>query len=90
MAGNTQKIRVTNDSASFVTMWLEPWASDFGMFPNDEFEVVATDTDESFYFHITYTEKDIMVYAIGGSGTYPTIYQNGKELSSAHNRQEDS
>jgi hypothetical protein len=86
----TQRIRVTNDRATFATLWLEPWGADYGMFPSDEFEVVATDTNETFYFHICYTDTDIMVYAEGGGGVYPTVYQNGKELPTGHNRQEVS
>jgi hypothetical protein len=90
MRESTQRIRVTNESSNFVTLWIEPWATDFGMFPNDEFEIVATETDETFYFHITYQHKDIIVYAVGGSGTYPTVYQNGNALPTGHNRQNNS
>jgi hypothetical protein len=86
----TQRIRVTNESSNFVTLWIEPWATDFGMFPNDEFEIVAMETDETFYFHTTYQDKDIIVYPVEGSGTYPTVYQNGNALSTGHNRQKDS
>ena len=90
MKKQTQRIRVTNERSDFATLLLEPWGSDFGMFPNDEFEIVATETDDTFYFHVSYTDKDIIVYAVGGSGTYPYIYQNGEELSTGHNRQKDS
>lgn len=90
MSKLTQRIRVTNECGKFTTLWLEPWASDFGMFPNDEFEIVATETDETFYFHVTYSNEDIIVYAVGGNGIYPTVYQNGEVLYSSHNRQNNS
>lgn len=88
MATFTQRIRISNDRSSFATLWLEPWGEDYGMFPNDEFEVVALDAEETFYFHVCYNNKDIMLYA-EGKNTYPSVYQNGKLLSCGHNRQEN-
>ncbi len=90
MAKTTQKIRVTNDCSSFATLYLEPWGEDYGMFPNDEFEIVAADVEETFYFHISHTDKNIVIYAEGDLNAYPAIYQNGNLLSCGHKRQEDS
>jgi hypothetical protein len=89
MAKVTQKIRVTNESSSFTTLWLEPWGEDYGMFPNDIFEILAIDVEETFYFHISRTDKDILVYAEGDPSSYPSVYQNSNLLSCGHNRQND-
>jgi hypothetical protein len=86
----TLRIKISNDRDSFVTLMLEPWGEDYGMFPKDEFEIVGEDADETCYFHIVYGEKDIQVYAEGKANYYPRIYQNGIELDCGHNRQEDS
>ncbi len=52
------KIKLTNDRSTFVTMWLEPWGEDFGMSPGDEFEVIAVDAGENFFFHVV--SEDIL------------------------------
>ena len=90
MARIIQKIRVTNDCSVFATLYLEPWGEDYGMLPNDEFEIVAADVEETFYFHICHTDKDILVYAEGDRNAYPSVYQNGNLLSCGHNRPIDS
>lgn len=76
MAKIIQKIRVTNYLTSFATLYLEPWGQDYGMFPNDEFEIIAEDVKDTFYFHIWHTDKDILVYSEGDRNDYPSIYQN--------------
>ena len=90
MAKITHKIRITNDRTSFATLYLEPWGKDYVMFPNDEFEIIAADVEETFYFHLCHMDKDILVYAEGDRNAYPSIYQNENQLSCGHNRQEDS
>ena len=45
-----ETLRVTNDRSGFVTLWLEPWGEDYGMLPGDEFEIVAGDAADGFYF----------------------------------------
>jgi hypothetical protein len=80
----TVKIRVSNDVSEPITLWLEPWGADFGMMPKDEFEIIAENADEEFYFHLVF-DKNIQVYAEGQSD-YPGIYQKGKELETGHNR----
>lgn len=81
------KIKVTNDFSEPVTLFLEPWGADFGMMPNDEFEIIAENADEEFYFHFVFNKdiKDIQVYAKGQSD-YPGVFQDGKELETGHNR----
>jgi hypothetical protein len=85
----TIRIKISNDRSSFITLSLEPWGEDYGMFPNDEFDIIADDADETCYFHIGYDEKVIYVYAEGNANYYPRVYQNGKELDCGHNRREN-
>ena len=80
----SMKIKVSNDFPEPITLWLEPWGADFGMMSEDEFEIIADNTDKEFYFHVVFN-KDIQVYAEGQSD-YPRIYQNGIELETGHNR----
>ena len=80
-----QKIKVSNDGPAFVTMWLEPWGEDYGMHSGDEFEVVADDAEEGFYFHVSYDEKCIKVYA-EGDANHVSVYQAGEMLLCGHNR----
>ena len=89
MSSITLRIKISNNHPSFITLSLEPWGEDYGMFPNDEFEIIAEDADETCYFHIVYEDKVIFVYAEGKANYYPRVYQNGEELDCGHNRQED-
>ncbi len=79
MATLTQRIKVSNDRSSFITLWLEPWGEDYGMSDGDEFEVVASEAEEGFYFHISHDEKGVKVYA-EGSAKHVSVYQAGDDL----------
>ncbi|MDQ3374879.1 MAG: hypothetical protein M3521_13450 [Acidobacteriota bacterium] len=46
------RIKIRNEFSKFVTVWLEPWGEDYGMLPSDEFEIVAKDVAENFYFKL--------------------------------------
>ncbi len=61
---NNAKVIVRNEFLDFVYLYLEPWGEDYGMFPNDEFEIIAKPEDESFYFQIDFG-KDIKIWAEG-------------------------
>ena len=89
MAVLTQKIEVSNDGPSFVTLWLEPWGEDYGMSSGDEFEVTAEAAEEGFYFHVSNFEKGIRVYA-EGDAKHVSVYQAGVLLGCGHNRRENS
>ena len=82
------KIKVGNDRAAFATLWLEPWGEDYGMFANDEFDVIALEPEKSFYFHIECGTKGIKVYAEGDASRV-SVYQNGEMLACGHNRREE-
>ena len=84
-----QRIKVSNDHSSFITLWLEPWGEDYGMFPGDEFEVLALDSEEDFYFHISHDEKGTKVYA-ERSVESVAVYKGGELLSCGHNRRKSS
>ncbi len=84
-----QKIKVTNDRATFITLWLEPWGEDYGMLPGDEFEVVAADAGEDFYFHVINDDKGMKLYA-GGNVMQISVYHRGAELSCGHNRRDEA
>jgi hypothetical protein len=43
-----------NERSDFATLLPEPWGSDFGIFPNDEFEIAVAETEETFYFHVCF------------------------------------
>lgn len=89
MATLPHRIKVSNDRSSFATLWLEPWGEDYLMSPGDEFEVVAVDAEEGFYFHLAYDEKGIQVYA-EGVATRVSVYQNSKLLSCGYSRLEET
>ncbi|MDQ3818032.1 MAG: hypothetical protein M3362_10100 [Acidobacteriota bacterium] len=89
MATLTQRIRITNDRAAFATLWLEPWGEDYGMSPGDEFEIVAADADEGFYFHVVNEEKGVKVYAEGDVSQI-SVCQGGEVLSCGHNRRDET
>ena len=84
----TQRIRISNERPSFATLWLEPWGEDYGMSPGDEFEVIAADAEEAFYFHVEYGEKGVKVYA-EGDAKHVSVYQRGEMLLCGHDRREE-
>ena len=59
------------------------------MLPGDEFEVVAADAGEAFYFHVVNEEDDVKVYAEGDVRQI-SVYHKGAELPCGHNRREDA
>ena len=82
------KILIENDSEHFKTLYLEPWGEDYGMNPNDKFEIIEGEATENFYFHIVYNQ-DILVWVEGQSDAYPRVYEDGQELICGHNRIEN-
>ena len=90
MGNFNQKIIVLNRNPFFITLMLEPWGQDYGMNPEDEFEIRAEAVDENFYFHIWHDSKFISVWAEGDREAYPYVFQNGVELRCGHNRREKS
>jgi len=82
------KIIIENDSENFKTLYLEPWGEDYGMNPNDKFEIIEKEATDDFYFHIV-CNQDILVWAEGQADAYPGIYKDGKELVCGHNRIKD-
>jgi hypothetical protein len=85
----TQRIKVSNERSSSITLWLEPWGEDYGMSPGDAFEVLAANVAEGFYFHVSSDEKGMKIYAEGDANDV-SVYQSGKMLSCGHNRREET
>ena len=82
-------IKITNDRSDFVTLWLEPWGEDYGMAPADEFEVVAGDAGNDFYFHVASDDKGMKLWA-EGTVTEIGVFQNGSQLPCGHARREET
>lgn len=66
---------------------LEPWGEDYGMLPDVEFEIIAKNIDENFYFQIDFGEY-ITVWA-DGQVIDIGVYQNNKLLECGFNRLEE-
>ena len=88
MTSSRQRIRVSNDCPTFTTLRLEPWGEDYGMDTKDEFDVIASEPEEDFYFHLEYGTKGMKVYAEGDASEV-SVYQNGKLLDCGHNRRNE-
>jgi len=82
---NSQKLKVTNDNSSFITLWLEPWEADYGLSPHDEILIVAQEPTDDFYFHVCDDDKGIRVW-IEGNARDMLVQQAGRELQCGHNR----
>ena len=59
------------------------------MAPADMFEVVAVDAEADFYFHVSYHEKGVTVYA-EGHATQLSVYHSDRLLSCGHNRRKET
>ncbi len=83
-----QKIVVTNDFQKPIILCIEPWATEYGMMPNNEFEIISEDVKDDFYFHIVFENERITIFVEGGGGeNYPQIYQDGELLNYGHQRE---
>ncbi len=80
------KIRVSNDFQKPIILCIEPWAVEYGMMPKDEFEIIADDAKDDFYFHIVFDNERITVFVEGEGASFPQIYQDGELLDYGHNR----
>lgn len=80
------KIKVSNGFQKPIILCTEPWATEYGMMPKDEFEIIAEDAKDDFYFHIAFDNERITVYVEGKGASYPQIYQDGELLDYGHNR----
>lgn len=81
-----QKIIIRNDFQKPLILCVEPWATEYGMLPNDEFEIISEDTKDDFYFHIVLNNERIIIFVEGGEVDYPQIYQDGEMLDFGHQR----
>jgi hypothetical protein len=86
---STHRIKVSNEQPSFTTLWLEPWGEDYGMLPGDEFEVLALDAADDFYFHLAFDRKGVKVCA-EGDAEHVSVYREGEMLHCGHNRRQEA
>jgi hypothetical protein len=82
---NNRKIVVKNDFQNSIILCVEPWAVEYGMMPNDEFEIIADNSVNDFYFHLVFGNKRITIFVEGGEISYPQVLQDGKLLDYGHN-----
>ncbi len=82
----TERILITNYSDKPLLMMLEPWGEDYTLLANEEFEIIAEDCEQDFYYNIVPTENCISVYAEGNE--YPRVYKDGVEIDCGYNREE--
>lgn len=80
-----QKIVVKNNFQKSIILCIEPWATEYGMMPKDEFEIIGENTEDEFYFHIEFENERITIFVEGKSVSYPRIYQEEKLLDYGHN-----
>lgn len=73
-----QRISVRNSSRSVKTLCVEPWADEFSMMPDDEWQIVF-EGPESGYPAIDSGADRIMVY--GWSGSTSAVYCGGSEVA---------
>jgi hypothetical protein len=79
-----RKIRICNKDTRTQTLWLEPWAEDYWLRPDEEFDIIARSVDEAFYFHVDFG-NEIVVYA-EGQVTDIGVYHAGSLLQCGHQR----
>jgi hypothetical protein len=77
---SAHRIKVSNEQPSFTTLWLEPWGEDYGMLPGDEFEVLALDAADDFYFHLAFDQKGVKVRHRGHRGSTEKSSEQNLEL----------
>ena len=83
------KLKVDNKVAYPIMVFVEPWARDYWLQPNESFELIALsdEMDKNFFFHVVYSEQQIDVYAEGRCYDV-SVTLNGKEIDCGHNRPE--
>lgn len=80
-----RKIVITNKFQKPIILCIEPWATEYGMMPNDEFEIVPEDETDDFYYNLVFEDKRITIFVEGVETSFPQIYQDGKLLEYGHN-----
>lgn len=49
-----------------VTVWVEPWGRDYTLLPGEVYRFTAIGAGPEFYFHLSWPERDLQLYAEGG------------------------
>jgi hypothetical protein len=79
------RITISNEFSVPKTLWLEPWGEDYRIAPGDEFEIIARNVDDEFFFAVTLHE-DYSVYA-EGQVTDIGVYKRGELIQCGYNRE---
>lgn len=78
-----------NETSCARIVWVEPWAADFTLIPDEEIELVACDPVELPWFslveHVDSTQA--YVQTPDPMRTEFKVLQAGKQLAAGHNRQ---
>jgi len=79
-------LRVQNDRSCAVTVWVEPWGRDYTLLQDEDYTFTALDAGEDFYFHVTWQEKDLLLYAEGTCDDV-VVHCGDVEVGCGHNRE---
>lgn len=80
-----QKIIIENNFQKPIILCIEPWAVEYGMMANEQFEIVSENEKEDGYFHVVFENERVTVFVEGNWRSYPQVLQNGKLLEYGHN-----
>mgnify|MGYP006327071195 CR=1 FL=1 len=80
-----QKFVVENKFQKPIILCIEPWATEYGMMPDEKFEIVTNDEADNFYFHLVFENERIAIFVEGAGTSHPQIYQDGELLDYGHN-----
>ncbi|NUP53684.1 MAG: hypothetical protein HOW97_41140 [Catenulispora sp.] len=82
------KTSVGNGTDDLLCLWLEPWATDYWMRPDEVFTVATEANDEENPFNVFIHDQGVTVWVNTGFDAEVTD-QNGTVLDGGHQRPED-
>jgi hypothetical protein len=82
----SSSLRISSDRTVPVTVWVEPWGRDYTLLPGDEYRFTAVGAGQGFYFHVSWQEKDMLLYAEGTCEDV-AVHEGVVELPCGHKRQ---
>lgn len=82
----TQKIVIENSFQKPIILCIEPWATEYGMMPDDKFEIISENHGDNVYFYSAFQNGRIDVFVEGEETLHPQIYKDGELLDYGYNR----
>ena len=76
-------IKIRNDEAGFLSLWVEPWAEEFKIGPNSELEVEFSGP-QAGQLSVNYSCTGLAVY--GFNGSIAKVIKDGTLVWVAHER----